>query len=77
MSRRAKVSAHAELDQLKQAAATERVTHRELQLEAEAAKLEAEQASSAITAGYAAEDQRAGTAARRAEEAADAKVKDL
>jgi hypothetical protein len=76
MPRTAKQSAHAQLDELRQRAAAERVQHRELEAQADAATLEVEQASSAIADGYAAEDQRAVTAARKAEEAAVAKVKE-
>lgn len=72
-----KPTAHAQLDQLRQQAAAERVRHRDLQAELEAAELEVEQASHAIAAGYAAEDQHAVTAARKAEEAAAVQVKDL
>jgi hypothetical protein len=70
-------STHAELDLLRQQAAAERVRHRELQAEMEAAKLAVEQAGAAIAEGYAAEDQRSVAVSRKAEEAAVAKVKDL
>lgn len=72
-----KQSAHAELDELRQAAAGERVKQRELGLQLDAAKLEVEQASASIADGYAVEDQRAVTAARKTEEAAVAKVREL
>jgi multidrug resistance efflux pump len=45
---KAKQSAHAELDQLRQQAAAERVRHRELRAEIQAMELEVEQASGAI-----------------------------
>jgi hypothetical protein len=76
MPRKAKPSAHAQLDELRQRAAAERVHQRELEAQADAAALEVERASDAIADGYATEDQRAVTAARKAEEAAVAKVKE-
>jgi hypothetical protein len=77
MPRKTNRSAHAALDELRQHAAGERVKARELEAELEAAKTEVETASDAITEGYAAENQRAVTAARKTEEAAVAKVRDL
>lgn len=67
-----KPSANAELDGLRQAAAQERLRQRDLEAELEAAKAEVDVASCAITDGYAAEDQRAVTQAREAEEPATA-----
>lgn len=72
-----KTSAHQMLDHHRQQVAAERVRHRELDAEMKAAKLAVEQAAAAIAEGYAAEDQRAVAASRKAEEAAVAKVKDL
>jgi chromosome segregation ATPase len=76
MPRKAKQSAHATLDELRQQAAGERVKARELEAELEAAKTEVETASDAIAEAYAAENQRAVTAARKTEQAAAAKVKE-
>jgi hypothetical protein len=76
MPRKTNQSAHASLDELRQRAAAERVHQRELEAQADAAALEVERASSAIADGYAAENQRAVTAARKAEDAAVAKVKE-
>jgi hypothetical protein len=70
-------SAHEQLDQLRRDTADERVKVRDLEAQLETAKLEVEQASRAISAGYAAESQRDVAQARKAEEAAIAKVKDL
>jgi hypothetical protein len=71
-----KPTAYAQLDRLSQQAAAERVRHRDLAAEFEAAKHAVEQASRAITDGYAAEDERAVGQAREAEQQAVAKVKD-
>ena len=70
-------TAHALLDRLSQAAATERVRHRDLAAEFEATKHAVEKASRAITDAYAADDARAAAQAREAEQQAVAKVKDL
>ena len=72
-----KPSAHAQLDQLRQKAAAERMKQRELEAELAAANREAEEASGATTAAYAEDDQRAVTRSRKAETAALAKVDDL
>jgi excisionase family DNA binding protein len=77
MPRKAKQSAHAKLDQLRQQAATERVRHRELQAEIQAAEREVERASGAIGDAYAADDERAVTSSRKAEGAALTKLEDL
>jgi hypothetical protein len=69
--------AHAQLDELRQAAAGERVKQRELESELQVARAEVEQASAAIADGYAAEDQKAVAAARKAEETAVAEEEDL
>lgn len=74
---RSKQTAHAELDGLRQGAAAERVKQRTLAAEAEAASLAVERASAAIAHGYAAEDERAVAAGRKAEEAAVANLKDI
>jgi hypothetical protein len=70
-------TAHAQLDELRQAAAGERMKQRELEAQLQGARVEVEQASAAIADGYAAEDQKAVAAAGEAEDAAVAKVKDL
>jgi hypothetical protein len=70
-------TAHAQLDELRQAAAGERVKQRDIEAQVQAARAEVEQASAAIADGYAAEDQKAVVAARETEEAAVAKVKEL
>jgi hypothetical protein len=70
-------SAHAELDELRQQAAAERVKARDVEAQLEAAKAKVEQASASIADGYAAEDQRAVTIARKAEQAAVAQVYEL
>jgi hypothetical protein len=70
-------SAHQQLDQLRRDAADERVKVRDLEAQFEAAKLEVESAGRAISDGYAAESQRDVAQARKAEEAAIIKVKDL
>jgi hypothetical protein len=72
-----KPSGHAQLDQLRQAAAGERVKRRELETELDAAKAAVDQASQEITEAYAAENQRAVTTARKAEDAAVARVREL
>jgi hypothetical protein len=77
MPRKTTQSAHASLDELRQQAAGERVKARELEAELEAVKTDVDAASDAITEAYAAENQRAVTAARKTEEAAVAKVRDL
>jgi hypothetical protein len=77
MPRKTNKSAHAALDELRQHAAGERVKTRELEAELEATKAEVETASGAIAEAYAAENQRAVTAARKTEEASVAKVRDL
>lgn len=59
MPRKAKQTAHAELDGLRQQAAGERVKARDIAAQLKAAKAKVEQASASITAGYAAEDARA------------------
>jgi hypothetical protein len=70
-------SAHSELDGLRRQAAAERVKARDVEAQLEAAKAKVEQASADITAGYASEDQRAVTTARKAEQEAVAQVRAL
>lgn len=76
MAKRRK-TAHTELDELRQQAAHERMTQRELEAALAAAKAKVEQAFGAITNGYAADDQRAVARARKAEEEAVAEVREL
>jgi hypothetical protein len=77
MAKPLKQSAQERLDQLRRDAADERVKVRDLEAQLEAAKLDAESASRAISDGYATESQRDVAQARKAEEAAIIKVKDL
>jgi hypothetical protein len=77
MTTKRKQSAHATLDQLRQAAADERVKQRELQAELEGAKAAVDRASDEITEAYAAENQRAVTTARKAEQEAVAQIREL
>ena len=70
-------TAHAQLDELRQHAAAERIKRRDLEAQLAAAELDAEQHSAAITAGYAAEDQRAVARARKGEQQAIAKAGEL
>ena len=72
-----KPTAHAELDELRQQAATERVRARDLDAQLEAAEDQLEDAAQAIIAGHANDDEKAVTAARKAEDQAIAAVKDL
>jgi chromosome segregation ATPase len=70
-------TAHAQLDQLRQQAAAERVKAHNLEAQLEAAKVEIEDASRAVTDAYAAEDARLAQQRRKQLEAAEAKVIDL
>jgi len=70
-------SVHAALDELRQHTAAERVKARDVSAQLEAAKHDVERASHAIADGYAAEDQQAVNAAREAEQAAIAKLREL
>jgi hypothetical protein len=72
-----KPTAHATRDQLQQEALVERVKARDIEAELEAAKAEVDAASHAVTDGYAREDERAVAQARKAGEAAAAKLRDL
>ena len=63
LPRNAKRSADAQLDQLRQAVAAERVKARDLETQLEAARLEVEGAARAVTDAYAEDDAKArGTA---------------
>jgi hypothetical protein len=72
-----KPTAHAQLDQLRQQVVAEGVKQCDLEGKRKLAEIEVEQASRDIAAGYAAEDERAIARARKTEEAAVAKVKEL
>jgi hypothetical protein len=72
-----KQTAHAELDQLQEQATAERVKARTLGAQLEAAKVEVEDASRAVTDAYAAEDAKLAQQRRKQLEAAEAKVIDL
>jgi hypothetical protein len=75
--RRSKQTAHAQLDQLQEQATAERVKARNLEVQLEAAKVEIEDASRAVTDAYAAEDAKLAQQRRKQLEAAEAKVIDL
>jgi chromosome segregation ATPase len=77
MSAKRKPPAHAQLDQLRQQAAQERTKQRDLQMQLEAAKAEVDRASGEVADAYAAENQRAVTAARKTRGAAMAQVREL
>ena len=77
MPRKAKQTAHAELDKLRQRAVAERVKARDLEVQLEAAKAKVDSASGYIIAAYEDEDERAVEAARRDLKAAEADVADL
>jgi hypothetical protein len=70
-------TAHAELDELRQQATAERVKARNLEAQLEAAKVEVEDASRAVTDAYAAEAAKLAQQRRKQLEAAEAKVIDL
>jgi hypothetical protein len=74
---KAKRSAHAELDELRQRAAAERVKARDLGAQLEGAKLNVERAAAAVTEAYAAEDDKLVAHRRKDLEAAEAEVLDL
>ena len=74
---RSKPTAHAELDQLRQQAAIERMKARDLEAQLEAAEDQLEDASQAITEGHANGNPKAVAGARKAEEKAIAAVRDL
>jgi hypothetical protein len=71
------LSAHAQLDQLRQAAAAERVNGRELAARLEAAKAAVEDAGAAVTEAYAADDAKLAQRRRQEVDAAAAEVLDL
>jgi hypothetical protein len=77
MATRPRKTAHAELDELRQLAAAERIKRRDLEAQLAAAELDVEQRSAAVTDGYAAEDQRAVARARKGEQQAAAKASEL
>ena len=58
-------SAHARLDQLRQAAAHERIRMRDLEGELQASNRRVEEANAAVAAGYASGDERAIKAASK------------
>ena len=68
---------HARLDELRQAAAHHRVSARELEGELEAANQRVHDANDAVTQGYASEDKRAVTVARKEREAALSSAREL
>jgi hypothetical protein len=74
---KAKQSAHAQLDTLRQQAAGERVSQRELALRLEAAKAAVDDAGAAVTEAYAADDTKLAPRRRQEVDAAAADVLDL
>jgi hypothetical protein len=70
-------TAHVTLDELRQAAAQERVRARDLETKLEAAKLVVDVISQQITSAYVAEDAKRAQQRRKQLEAAEAKVIDL
>jgi hypothetical protein len=72
-----KQSAHAQLDQLRQQAAAERVNERELAAQLEAAKVAVDDAGAAVTEAYAADDAKLAQRRRQEVDAAAAEVLDL
>jgi hypothetical protein len=72
-----KQSAHAQLDQLRQQAAGERVNERELAVRLEAAKAAADTAGAAVTEAYAADDPKLAARRRQELDVAAAEVLDL
>jgi hypothetical protein len=77
MTRKATVSAHGELDRLRQQAAAERVAARELQVQLEAAKVAVDDAGAAVTEAYAADDGKLASRRRSELDAAASDVLDL
>jgi hypothetical protein len=77
MTAKRKQSAHATLDQLRQAAAGERVKQRELEVQRDAAKAKVNSAGGAITEAYAAQDDRLAAKLRKDLQAAEADVLDF
>ena len=72
-----KSTAHATLDELRQAAADQRMKARDLDAALEVAKQEVEDASRGVTDAYAAEDGKLAQRRRKQLEAAEAKIIDL
>jgi hypothetical protein len=72
-----KASAHATLDQLRQQAAAERVSERDLAARLEAAKAAVDDAGAAVTEAYAAEDAKLAERCRNELDATAAEVLDL
>lgn len=77
MTRKAKRSAHAELDELRQRGAAECAKARELETGLEAAKMDVETAAAGVTDAYTVEDAKLIAQRRKDLEAAEAKVLDL
>ena len=77
MAARAKETAHAQLDRLRQQAAAERVNERELAARLEAATAAVDDAGAAVTEAYAAEDAKLAQRRRQEVDAAAADVLDL
>jgi hypothetical protein len=77
MATKPRKTAHAELDDLRQLAAAERVKRRDLEAQLAAAELDVEQHSAATRDAYAAEAERAVAQAHKAEEAAVATAGEL
>lgn len=70
-------STHARLDELRQAAAQERVRRRELEGELKATNQRVEEANDAVTQGYASDDERAVMAARNERDTALTSAREL
>lgn len=77
MPRNAKRSADAQLDQLRQAVAAERVKARDLETQLEAARLEVEGAARAVTDAYAEDDAKLAALRRQELQAAEGDVANL
>ena len=77
MPRNAKRSADAQLDQLRQAVAAERVKARDLETQLEAARLEVEGAARAVTDAYAEDDAKLAGLRRQELQAAEGDVANL
>ena len=74
---RSEKSTHARLDELRKAAAQERVRRRELEGELKATNRRVEEANDAVTQGYASDDERAVTAACKEQAGALASAREL
>ena len=77
MTAKRKPSAHAQLDQLRQAAAAERVSQRELAVQLDAAKAAVDDAGAAVTEAYVADDPKLAARLRQELQAATDEVFDL